>query len=116
MSKLAYFNIASILIFLGTFIAGRMGRMTIGLVAATAELIVHACLATFMFGLNSGFHVYLFGCVILCFLLNIPLRVKFLFGAINCIVITALLRFAPRLCELEHISDESIKPLSYSIV
>lgn len=111
VKALAYFNIASILIFLGTFISGRMGRLTVGLVAATLELIVHACVASHVFGLNSGFHVYLYGCVILCFLLNFPLKIKFLFGALICVVITVLLSVAPRSCGLEHISTETIAAL-----
>ncbi len=108
VKELAYFNIASILIFLGAFISGRMGRITIGLITATMELIIHACYATFIFGLNSGFHFYLFGCVIFWFLLNIPLRMKFLCGFLICLVFTGLLIFAPRECGLEHISGEMI--------
>ena len=109
VKPLAYFNIASIIIFLGTFISGRMGKLTIGLIAATMELVIHACVATQTFGLNSGFHVYLYGCVILCFLLNIPLKIKFFFGFFTCSVITTLLLYAPRECHLDHISVETIQ-------
>ena len=57
---LAYFNILSILIFLGGFLSTRVGRFGFTWVLMTLEIMTHAALATFIFGLNSGFHLYLF--------------------------------------------------------
>lgn len=106
---LAYFNILSILIFLGGFISTRMGRFTVGFITMTLEIIVHAFMASYIFGLNSGFHVYLFGTVIMWFLINIPIKTKFFIGFINCLLISFLLLNAPRECELEHIGPSIIQ-------
>ena len=108
VKPLAYFNIVSILIFLGAFISSRTGRMTFGLVTATLELIAHACTATYVFGLGSAFHVYLYGSVMLCFLLNIPIKIKFIFGFLTCAIIVFLLGFAPRECSIDHIGPDVI--------
>ena len=106
---LAYFNILSILIFLGGFISTRMGRFTLGLITMTLEVIVHAFLATYTFGLNSGFHVFLFGTIIMWFLMNFSIKTKLFIGFINCILISLLILSAPRGSSLEHIGPEIIQ-------
>ena len=104
---LAYFNILSILVFLGGFISTRLGRFSFSWSLMTLEIMIHACLATYTFGLNSGFHFYLFGTVIMWFLMVIPIKTKFFIGLSISFLMAFLLVNAPRESHLKHI-DPSI--------
>ena len=65
---LAYFNIASILIFASGFLLSRVGKSNVAFSMSTIEIIAHAIVATYTFGLQAGFHLYLIGSIILWFL------------------------------------------------
>ena len=101
---LAYFNILSILIFLGGFFSTRVGRFGFTWVLMTLEIMIHAALATFIFGLNSGFHLYLLGTVMMCFFMPYSIKMKFLLGFSVSLLLVLLLLYAPRGSSLEHIT------------
>ena len=101
---LAYFNILSILIFLGGFLSTRVGRFGFTWVLMTLEIMTHAALATFIFGLNSGFHLYLYGTVMMCFFMPYSIKMKFFLGFSVSFLIVLLLLYAPRGSSLEHIT------------
>ena len=111
---LAYFNIASILIFASGFLLSRVGKSNIAFSMTTIEIIAHAVLATYTFGLQAGFHLYLIGSIILWFLLNIPIRRKVLLGSSTCGVCLFLVHNAPYAVNYDHISPQMMHLMNLS--
>lgn len=77
---LALYNILSVSVFLFSTFANRLGHQTAALVAALAEIITHAALATYTVGWDSGFQYYLVAAVPAVFL-HPTWRTSIQFGA-----------------------------------
>ena len=59
---MAYFNIMSIIIFAVSFVSARVGKfLPLMMTISTLEILLHAATASFVLGLQSGFHLYLVG-------------------------------------------------------
>jgi len=57
--RLAAFNVASVAMWIGAWLANRRGRSTLGMWLLTVEVIAHAVLAVLTLGWASGFQYYL---------------------------------------------------------
>ena len=64
---LMYFNIFSVLTFTTAYILNRKGQHTLGTVFVSSEIIIHATLAIYFIGWDSGFFYYLLAVIPLLF-------------------------------------------------
>ena len=64
---LMYFNIFSVLTFTTAYILNRKGQHTLGTFFISSEIIIHATLAIYFIGWESGFHYYLLAIIPLLF-------------------------------------------------
>jgi len=104
---LALFNIFSICIFAACFLWVRFGKnpsviFTIG----TLEIYIHAYLAASTFGLDAGFHLFLYGASLTWFLQNISLYKKILIGFFSAALSLLIIESVPATVELTNISPE----------
>lgn len=56
---LMYYNAISVLIYLSAYILNRKGQHTLSTIFAASEIILHASLATYFIGWETGFYYYL---------------------------------------------------------
>jgi len=66
--SLAYFNVFSVLAWLMAYILNQYGRHTYAIALISTEVFVHAILATYILGWDSGFHYYLIPFVVFVFI------------------------------------------------
>lgn len=65
---LAYFNMFSVLFWVVAFYLNRKGRHTEAIILLSFEIIVHASLATYYLGWDSGFHYYFIPFILFLFI------------------------------------------------
>ncbi|MDE2402066.1 MAG: GGDEF domain-containing protein [Burkholderiales bacterium] len=59
VTTLVSVNVASVLSYAGIYLLIRRGRITLGWMLILVEVVVHATLAVYLLGWESGFHLYL---------------------------------------------------------
>lgn len=59
--EMAFFNVGSCILFMICIMISKRGYMYAGFVMGCIEVFIHACLATYFIGWESGFHYLIFG-------------------------------------------------------
>ncbi len=79
---LMYYNVLSVLIFTSAYILNRKGQHTLSTIFVSVEIILHATLATYFIGWETGFFYYLLAIIPLLFYNPSTTNVQKLFLAI----------------------------------
>lgn len=66
--SLAYFNIISVMAWFAAFVLNRYGRHVLAVLLITVEVFLHAVIATYYLGWDSGFHYYLIPFILFIFI------------------------------------------------
>jgi len=108
---LAVFNVGSIALYAGLFFLNRIGKYSVVLTAALAEVLVHAVVATLLIGWETHFHLYILPLIPLIYYVDQwPIRVR---GAAS---VTVLITYVGLALVADHLDNVPIYDVEHRLV
>ena len=109
-----WFNIGSCLLYFATYFLVQNGYYNLILFLISSEIIIHACLAVYYLGWNTGFHYYIIAVVPVIFFSALKSNIiKLLSTLIICAIYIAAIFYSDLLPPIYFLEEEIVTKLKY---